>query len=1015
LSTFPKAVLAVVCCAASLRALDSRRPFAEISHDQWGPDRGFPWGAVHAIAQTEDGYLWIGTEQGLVRFDGTSFRLLDSKRAPALPPGRVLGLLADHENNLWIRFATEGLFRYRDGGINDMIAGQEDRLIEMMYRRADGTPIFQSTWTALFTYEPGTDKVIRLGMQIRPVVTAPAETADGTLWLGTRDDGLLYLRSLQEGVQKTSFRSGRINCLAPDGGRGLWIGMDDGVRHWDGANASKQDVPVAIRKVQALSMIRDREGNLWIGTSKGLLRVADGVVSALDSQRRPQSVYVLFEDREGSIWFGDSQGLERLRENPFVMYSRISPSENVVENDGPLWADATGRLWFAPLNRGLYWRRGDTVKHIEDKSLDKDVIYSITGGPNEVWVGRQNRGVTRLTINGPYSEQTYTTRNGLAAGSVYCVHRSRDGTVWAGTTGGGVSQLTGGGFQTFAAANGLASNSVTAIEEGNDGTMWFATTGGLSAFLNGAWRTYTGADGLPPGDIISLADDGLVLWIGTSKGLAMLRNGHIVALNDAPDVLHEAILGIAVAPAQEKHPATVWIATGQRVLRANRELLLSGKVDNSDVRVFDAADGLRGRENLKRYRSVITDHLGRIWFSTNRGIAAIDPAAVARSSLPPIVHTQTVTADERALSDKDEVDGGGIIRISAAPHRVVFGYIGLSLTDPAGVLFRYRLDGYDTAWSNPTPSRESAYTNLGPGAYRFHVMARNSAGAWSSTEAATTIYIAPLFWQTWWFPGVGLVAVGAAAMGFYRLRTYQLTTRLNLRFEERLRERTRIARELHDTLLQSFQGSVFEFQAARKLLSHRPEEVGRALDQAIATAKTAMSEGRDAIHELRAVSTIREDLVKLLTAAAQECSDAQFPDHKSVAFHVTVEGQPQALSPVVQDELYRIGRELLRNAFRHARAKQIEVEIRYSAVEFRLRIRDDGIGIDPKVLEKGARPGHWGLPGVRERARLIGAEFGLWSEIEAGAEVQITVPASLAYRKARGFQLFQRMTGYHAD
>ena len=212
-NTFLKAVLAVACSAASLQALDSRRPLAEISHDQWGPEQGFSWGAVHAIAQTEDGYLWIGAEQGLVRFDGARFRLLDSNKAPALPTGRVLGLLADRENNLWVRFATEGLFRYRNGRIDDMLAGQEDRLIEMMYRRADGTPMFQSTWTAVFTYDAGTDKVNRLGVRIRPVVTAPAETPDGTLWLGTRDDGLVYLRSPREGIQKTGFRSGRINWV----------------------------------------------------------------------------------------------------------------------------------------------------------------------------------------------------------------------------------------------------------------------------------------------------------------------------------------------------------------------------------------------------------------------------------------------------------------------------------------------------------------------------------------------------------------------------------------------------------------------------------------------------------------------------------------------------------------------------------------------------------------------------------------------------------------------------------
>ena len=994
-------MLAVVCCAASLRALDSRRPLAEISHDQWGPEQGFSWGAVYAIAQTEDGYLWIGTEQGLVRFDGASFRLLDSKRAPSLPPGRVFGLLADHENNLWIRLATEGLFRYRNGGINDMLAGQEDRLIEMMYRRADGTPIFQSTWTTVFTYEPRTDKVIRLAVRIRPVVTAPAETTDGTLWLGTRDDGLVYLRSPREGVRKTSFRSRRINCLAAAGGRNLWVGTDDGVALWDGAGVSKQGVPSPIRDVQALSMLRDRDGNLWIGTSKGLLRVTDGVVSALDSQgRRPQSVDVLFEDREGSIWFGGSQGLQRLRENPFVTYSNIPPSENMAENDGPLWADANGRLWFAPSTGGLYWRRGYMVEHIENKSLDKDVVYSITGGPNEVWVGRQNGGLTRLGISDPRSEQTYTARDGLAAGSVYCVHRSRDGTLWAGTIGSGVSRFKEGRFETFTAADGLASNSVTAIEEGNDGTMWFATTGGLSAFFNGRWRTYTEADGLPPGNIISLADDGSVLWIGTSKGLATLRNAHIAALNDAPDVLHEAIVGIVVAAAPQKYPPTVWIATGQRVLRVNRELLLGGKVDSGDVGVFDAADGLRGTENLKRYRSVITDHVGRIWFSTNRGVGAVDPAAVARHSLAAIVHIQTVMADERALGDKDEVDGGGIIRVPAAPHRVVFGYIGLSLADPAGVLFRYRLDGYDTAWSNPTPLREAAYTNLGPGPYQFRVMARNSAGAWSPTEAAVTISIAPLFWQTWWFLGVGLVALGVAAIGFYRLQTHQLTTSLNLRFEERLRERTRIAQELHDTLLQGFLSSCMKLEVA---LDRVPDNstARPALDGVLELMRRVVEEGRNTVRGLRLAEGDSEYLEDVFCRIQEEVGGSL-----ETQFRVVVDGEPRLLNAALRDEAYRIGREAVLNAFRHSGATLIEVELEYAKDQFSIRVRDNGRGIDPEVLRDG-REGHWGLQGMRERAERAGARLTLWSGASAGTEIVLVVPRNIAYSTVDG-QRFER-------
>jgi nitrate/nitrite-specific signal transduction histidine kinase len=314
--------------------------------------------------------------------------------------------------------------------------------------------------------------------------------------------------------------------------------------------------------------------------------------------------------------------------------------------------------------------------------------------------------------------------------------------------------------------------------------------------------------------------------------------------------------------------------------------------------------------------------------------------------------------------------------------------------------------------------RQAYYTDLAPRKYRFLVKASNNDGVWNEQGAAVEFSIDPAYYQTHWFQAL---YIGAALFSFwvlYRFRLRQIRRQFNIRLEERIGERTRIARELHDTLLQSFQGSLFEFQAAQKLLSRRPDEASGMLNNAISSARAAIAEGRNAIHELRSASTPGGDLAELLGGTGQEFSEAQSGSPHGTEFRVTVEGSPRALSPVLQDELYRIGREVLRNAFRHARAKLIEVEIRYSAQEFRLRIRDDGIGVDSKVLESGARPGHWGLPGIRERAKVIGAEFDLWSQTMAGAEVQITVPASLAYlkpRSSRAFRLFRRRTGSYAD
>jgi signal transduction histidine kinase len=376
------------------------------------------------------------------------------------------------------------------------------------------------------------------------------------------------------------------------------------------------------------------------------------------------------------------------------------------------------------------------------------------------------------------------------------------------------------------------------------------------------------------------------------------------------------------------------------------------------------------------------------------------------------VEIETVIADDKVIAASQGVT------LPKLTHHLRIDYTAFSLTVPERVRFRYKLEGVDKDWQQPTALRQAYYTDLAPQKYRFIVKACNNDGVWNEEGAALDFFVAPAYYQTHWFQATCLAAFLAFLWGVYRLRLRQIARQFDLRLEERIGERTRIARELHDTLLQSFQGSLYEFQAARKLLSGRPEEAGRTLDRAIGSAGSAIDEGREAIQELRSGSAVREDLAQLLRAAGQESSGAQFSNGNSTAFHVTVEGPPRSLSPILQDELYRIGRELLRNAFRHARAKRIEVEIRYSAREFRLRIRDDGTGIDPEVLDTGARPGHWGLPGVRERAKRIGAELDLWSQPEAGTEVQITVPASLAYLKSRSFRPFRwlrRWTGFHAD
>jgi signal transduction histidine kinase len=406
---------------------------------------------------------------------------------------------------------------------------------------------------------------------------------------------------------------------------------------------------------------------------------------------------------------------------------------------------------------------------------------------------------------------------------------------------------------------------------------------------------------------------------------------------------------------------------------------------------------------------------GKLWFVAVDGVGVIDPRHILVNKLPPPVHIEQITADRKKYETSSSQ------RLPALTRDLEIEYTALSLVAPEKNRFRVKLEGHDPDWQDAGNNRKKSYNDLPPRNYRFRVMASNNSGVWNEAGASFDFSIAPAYYQTIWFRAPCVAACLGVLWAAYRFRLHRIAQQFNAQLEARVGERTRIARELHDTLLQSFHGLLFRFQAARNMLPRRPEEAIQVLDTAITRAEEAIAEGRDAIKDLRPEPAAAHDLAHLLTATGQELARAEDEKGHSPAFRVTEEGERQMLSPILRDEIYRIARELLRNAFRHADAHQIEAEIRYDSARLRLRIRDDGKGIDPKVLQDGGRAGHWGLPGIRERSKQIGARLDLWSEAGAGTEVELTVPASVAYAKgsdgsgvdAGGFRLFRGRAGTH--
>ncbi len=414
--------------------------------------------------------------------------------------------------------------------------------------------------------------------------------------------------------------------------------------------------------------------------------------------------------------------------------------------------------------------------------------------------------------------------------------------------------------------------------------------------------------------------------------------------------------------------------------------------------VFDISDGVRPHTSGGYFPPVAKSPDGRLWFLPFDGVSIVDPQHIPFNKVPPPVHIEQITADHKTYDAAFDVTGDvmGQLRLPPLVRELEIDYTALSLVAPEKVLFRYKLEGLDRDWQDAGNRRQAFYTNLSPRKYRFRVSACNNSGVWNEAGTFLDFSVAPAYYQTIWFR-LSCVAAFLALLGaLYRLRLRQVAQQFNMRLEERVSERTRIARELHDSLLQGFQGLMFRLQAVRDMLPGRPAEAIKALDIALERGDKAISEGRDTVADLRQPVMGDSDIAQALTALGEELA-AQSDNGAAPCVRVLVEGKERELNPILRDEIYRIAREALRNAFRHARAQKIEAEITYGDSQFLLHVRDDGSGIDLEVVNQGARGGHWGLPGMRERTKRFGGKVEVWSEHEAGTEVSLRVPASIAY------------------
>jgi ligand-binding sensor domain-containing protein/signal transduction histidine kinase len=998
----------VAACGSGF-ALNPALDISQYAHNSWTVRDGFSVGTIFAMAQTPDGYLWLGAEFGLFRFDGIHSVPWQPPAGEHLPSAPY-SLLVTRDGTLWIG-TFSGLVSWTGGKLT-RYPELDTQFVTSLLEDREGT-----LWAGTLGTPTGRLCAIRSGSTqcqlndgaFGSFVWTLGEDSSGTLWAGA-ESGLWRWKP---GPPKRYATAGmRIDDLvkADDGrllvgmrGAGLRQLVGDRVEAHPIRSAINPNAPMPDRDVNSNKLLRDRDGGLWIGThERGLIHVHHGRTDVFRKSDGLSGDIIagLFEDREGDIWVSTSGGLDRFRE---LSVTTISVRQGLSSDfTSSVIAAKDGSVWVAT-HDGLTRRRNGQITIFRKTSgLPDDVAQSLfEDDRGRVWVSTDH-GLAY------FKDGRFVAVNGVASKEVYSITGDKAGNLWL-SGNRGLSHLLEGRLVEHFPWSDLGRRQQAKVILSDQGGVWlsFWTDGGVLYFKDGKVRaSYTAANGLGKGHVpgLRLDRDGAV-WAGTEEGgLSRIKDGRIATLttrNGLPcDTIHWTI---------EDDDRSIWVYTGcglVRIARAELDGWIADPKRKIQTAVWDAADGLSPHVVSPAYYGppVAKSTDGRLWFVPGSGVQVLDPRHLAVNQVPPPVYIEQVRANGKPYQVKQGT------HLSANVRDLGIEFTALSLAAPEKVHFKYKLEGQDPDWKEVINERHAQYSNLPPRKYRFRVTASNNSGVWNDTGDALEFSIAPAYYQTPWFLALCAIALLAVLWAAYQFRARQLEREFNMASEARLNERTRIARELHDTLLQSVQGVMFSFQAARNLLPDRTDEAIRTLDHAIREGDEAIAEGRDAIQGLRADPALASDLAELLTAVVKDLARSGAADGEPPGFRVIVEGERRRLSPALQDEVYRIAREILRNAFRHAYASRIEAEIAYHPEFFRLRIRDNGKGIDRKVFDQGARPGHWGWPGVRERANRIGAQLRLWSEPGAGTEVDLTVPAGIAYgtgHRREGLRLFR--------
>lgn len=986
--------LLIFLLVVSVSALDRNRAINQFHHTAWVAKDGAP-SQISALAQTTDGYLWIGSALGLFRFDGVQFEQYSPPDGTTLPSRNIYALSATPDGGLWISFRPSGLGFLKDGQIKIFTRPEElpKSQVYSFARTADDR-IWAGTHDGLYFFNGAGWTEVGAEWNFTPNRVRHLLTdKDGTLWVST-DKFLAFLPPGAKNFQLTAEKNIALRLAQANDGR-LWqVGYLKSLAWVKTVNVTAADTEVKISQ-NAVDLLFDREGGLWTAAyPNGIARVS------FPEQLNPKTIKTddkriqkfneadglsgnlvtnILEDREGNIWVGTTKGLDRFRYSPIVPVT-LPPAQQKLTlqagTNGEVWAAsagthsilritddtigpmfngksfvssvyraASGDIWWGGEGGILLQQDGKFKSFPQLDDLETDWMWEVIRGDREggLWVNFGDVGL--IYFKDGIWEKRKQPENLPDRGPSASFHDAA-GRVWLGYTENRVFVLDGERVRGYSSANGIEIGR-TKVIRGRDENFWFGGELGLAHFAND--KIYTVKTNGEP--------------LGTISGIIAAKNG---------DLWLNEVRGIINIPASEI-----------RQLNENPEYAVK-------YRLFDFEDNLPGGTQMNYTVSTAIEATdGRLWFATDNGLAQIDPANLIKNTVPPPVSIRSVNINEKTFQPFKS------LRFPAGTEDLRINYTALSLSVPERVQFKYRLEGLDDHWREAGNRREAFYTNLSPGRYRFQVIAANNDGIWNEEGAALDFEILPMFYQTTWFYFLCLLAFAVLIwLGFMR-RIHLVKSRLHLQFEERLAERTRIAQELHDSLLQGFVSVSMQLNVAvENLPDDSPSK--RHLSRILELMNRVRDEGRNTLRGLRYSNrdnkgSLEQDFADI----RQNLSEQQ---DEQADFRVVVEGSPRRLQPIIRDEAFHIGREALLNAYRHSKAKKIEVVIEYAAKYLKISVRDDGRGIDEQVLKAG-RDGHWGLTGMRERAKKIGAQFKVWSRTAAGTEIELVIPQHTAFEK----------------